>query len=513
MKTKVFKIINIVLLVVAVIMLIIGLIIVNSDVNRAAEEAEKQTYSSEHIAISPISKTESMSGSNYVTEITFCIKNNSIHNISLISGNMEFYYGDIKLGSGNISFDKDITALTSATITIEFKGYNDVYRKIYETPYENLGLTYQITSILFDNADNTSTHWQYNNSEVKWIKTAAANTPSEMPVKVEDVYLDQSSVTLEIGENTSLVAYIYPENATDSSIEWNSSDPLVATVDNNGNVSALAEGEAIIYATNEASGKFATCTINVWRDYPDFYFTTTSFTTSNYDFCSGMKISRYRGSESAITIPTKYKADNVVAIGEALFQDYISLTSITIPNSVRRIDTNAFSGCINLRSVYYTGSIEEWAEIDFVNYLANPLYNGADLYINGSKVTDVKISGYVSQSAFAGSKIESLTVTGSSSISGGAFYECNSLKIVNIHEGLSSIEDVAFADCANLTTIFLPSSLNYIGEQAFRNCTSLTRINYAAQKSWWNAISKGYRWNNNTGEYTIYCTDGNILKI
>ena len=42
-----------------------------------------------------------------------------------------------------------------------------------------------------------------------------------------------------------MVAYVYPENATDSSVEWNSSDPLVATVDNNGNVSALAEGEAI----------------------------------------------------------------------------------------------------------------------------------------------------------------------------------------------------------------------------------------------------------------------------
>lgn len=512
MKTKVFKTLNILLLITAIIMLIVSIIIVNSDYKKAAEEAEKETYSSEYILISVTDKSESISGGSYVTKISFIIQNNSIHNISSIYGNMGFYFGDIKLGNGNISFNTAVDASSSDTTVIEFKGNTEVYQKLYETPYDNLGLTYQITSIVFDNSDNTSTHWQYNNSEAKWIKIADANTPSEMPVKVEDVYLDQSSVTLEIGENTSLVAYIYPENATDSSIEWNSSDPLVATVDNNGNVSALAEGEAIIYATNEASGKFATCTINVWRDYPDFYFTTTSFTTSNYDFCSGMKISRYRGSESAITIPTKYKADNVVAIGEALFQDYISLTSITIPNSVRRIDTNAFSGCINLRSVYYTGSIEEWAEIDFVNYLANPLYNGADLYINGSKVTDVKISGYVSQSAFAGSKIESLTVTGSSSISGGAFYECNSLKIVNIHEGLSSIEDVAFADCANLTTIFLPSSLNYIGEQAFRNCTSLTRINYAAQKSWWNAISKGYRWDNNTGEYRIYCTDGTIGK-
>lgn len=512
MKIKVFKILNVILMIVAGIMLIVGLVIVHSDIKKAAEEAERETYSSEYILISATDKSEFISGGKYVTKISFIIQNNSVHNISSVYGNMEFYFGDIKLGDGNISFNTVVEASSSDTTVIEFKGNTDVYQKLYETPYENLGLTYQITGIVFDNSDNTSTHWQYNNSEAKWIKRADVNTPNEMPVKVEDVYLDQSSITLEIGENTYLTAYVYPENATDSSIKWNSSDPLVATVDNNGNISALAEGEAIIYATNEASGQFATCTINVWRDYPDFNFTTTSFTTSNYDYCSGMRISRYKGSESVITLPTKYKADNVVAVGEALFQDYISLTNITIPNSVRRIDTNAFSGCINLRSVYYTGSIEEWAEIDFVNYLANPLYNGADLYINGSKVTDVIISGYISQSAFAGSKIESLTVTGSSSIVGGAFYKCNSLKTVNIHEGLSSIGEIAFSDCVNLTAIFLPSSLNHIGDQAFRNCTSLTSINYAAQQSWWNAISKEYQWDNNTGEYTIYCTNGTIDK-
>ena len=352
-------------MIVATITLIIGLIVIQIDINNVANEAKKQTYSSEYIEISAINKTESVSGSNYVTEITFNIQNNSIHNITSVSGNMEFYYGEIKLGNGNISFNKDIEASSSDTTTIEFKGYSEVYQKLYETPYENLGLTYQITSILFDNSDNTSTHWQYANSEVKWIKKADPDTPSEMPVKVEAIYLDTYSALIEIGEKIALTATIYPYDATDPSIEWTSSNISVATVDNNGLVTAINEGEAIIYATNVDSGNCAGCNINVYREYSDFYFTS-----SNYNYHSGINVSRYRGSERVIAIPAQYKAEKVISIGSELFQDYTSLTSITIPDSVEVIGTNAFSGCTSLQSVYYTGTIEEWAQIDFTNYLA-----------------------------------------------------------------------------------------------------------------------------------------------
>lgn len=176
MKTKVFKIINIVLLVAAVIAMIVGLVIVSSDDKKAAEAAEKETFSSEYISIAATGKTESVSGSRYVSKITFNVRNDSIHTVQRIQGEMKFYDGDTEFGSGNIFFERDIAPSSSETITITFEGSSNVYRRIYEIPYEDLGITYKITSIVFEKADASRIEWTYNNAAVKWLKTAASGS-------------------------------------------------------------------------------------------------------------------------------------------------------------------------------------------------------------------------------------------------------------------------------------------------------------------------------------------------
>lgn len=67
------------------------------------------------------------------------------------------------------------------------------------------------------------------------------------------------------------------------------------------------------------------------------------------------------------------------------------------------------------------------------------------------------------------------------------------------------------------TDIVIPSSYRglpvvAISAEAFRDCTSLASIAYSGTKAQWRAISKKYDWNYNTGNYTIYCTDGNLEK-
>ena len=78
---------------------------------------------------------------------------------------------------------------------------------------------------------------------------------------VTGVKLDKESMTLAIGNEQILVATVTPENATDKSVTWSSSNTSVATVDQNGKVTAVAEGEAIITATTKDKGFKATCTV------------------------------------------------------------------------------------------------------------------------------------------------------------------------------------------------------------------------------------------------------------
>lgn len=79
-------------------------------------------------------------------------------------------------------------------------------------------------------------------------------------VPVSSVSLNQSSVTKYIGDNFQLSATVLPDDASDKSLTWTSSDRNKATVDNNGNVTILAAGTVTISAT-AYNGVSASCVI------------------------------------------------------------------------------------------------------------------------------------------------------------------------------------------------------------------------------------------------------------
>ena len=86
----------------------------------------------------------------------------------------------------------------------------------------------------------------------------------EIPTLSTSIALNQTTATLEVTETITLIATILPENATDKSVEWSSSDETVAVVDENGVVTAISIGEAVITATTaDGSNLSASCKVTV----------------------------------------------------------------------------------------------------------------------------------------------------------------------------------------------------------------------------------------------------------
>ena len=80
-------------------------------------------------------------------------------------------------------------------------------------------------------------------------------------VPVASVELNQTTLELIAGKEATLTATVKPDDATNKTVTWSSNNETVATVDNNGKVTAKAAGEAII--TAKAGDKTATCTVTV----------------------------------------------------------------------------------------------------------------------------------------------------------------------------------------------------------------------------------------------------------
>ena len=117
-------------------------------------------------------------------------------------------------------------------------------------------------------ANKVGTTKIYVNSEYDRYKRASITvTVTSGIIPVESVTLNKNIVTLEKGDTFKLCADVLPYNATNKSIIWSSSDSAVATVSNNGVITAKSGGWTFIYAeANDGSKKKAICYVEVTED-------------------------------------------------------------------------------------------------------------------------------------------------------------------------------------------------------------------------------------------------------
>ena len=75
--------------------------------------------------------------------------------------------------------------------------------------------------------------------------------PEPSAVAVTGVTLKKTSISIQVDDKETLIATVLPEDATNKNISWKSDKPEIASVNANGKVTGVAEGEATITVTTE----------------------------------------------------------------------------------------------------------------------------------------------------------------------------------------------------------------------------------------------------------------------
>ncbi|WP_326514173.1 Ig-like domain-containing protein [Clostridium intestinale] len=106
-------------------------------------------------------------------------------------------------------------------------------------------------------------------------------------VVINEISLNKTSLSLNIGQTEDLIATVKPDNAENKKVIWASSDETVATVDENGKVTAIKAGNVTITAkTTDGTNLTATCDVTVVQPSNDrgiLAITMTNGQTKEYD--------------------------------------------------------------------------------------------------------------------------------------------------------------------------------------------------------------------------------------
>lgn len=140
-------------------------------------------------------------------------------------------------------------------------------------------------------------------------KTATCQVTGYLPfVSVNDVKLDKSAAVLNASNNDEktiqLNVIIYPYNATNKDVTWQSSDPSIATVDQTGKVTALKKGTVEITVTSKDGNISKTCIIKIDED-----ISITSFTITD---SNGNELTQNSVLEIAEGLATEIKVVGIV---------------------------------------------------------------------------------------------------------------------------------------------------------------------------------------------------------
>ena len=232
--------------------------------------------------------------------------------------------------------------------------------------------------------------------------------------EVGSIILSQNALTMQPGETAQLTAKVLPETAEDKTVTWSTGDPAVATVSEDGLVTAVADGLTTI--TAQAGGKTATCTVKVKTvtGLTSFDFTTAADKDAVLAVWDVIRENGEKWSvdENGLTIKTEegdlYTSTNTAknmfyqeADGDWLVETAITLNKVPA-ESYQQVAILAYQDDDNYLKVGYQGNSSSTTKVEinseqngsFADATASVEFSGTAIWFRLQKQGDTYTAWY-----------------------------------------------------------------------------------------------------------------------
>lgn len=235
----------------------------------------------------------------------------------------------------------------------------------------------------------------------------------------------------------------------------------------------------------------------VGNDIPEdqiiYYWSNEKASVNNLDMLSHTFVN---GKGKIICKNTITKIPNLAFSNNAI-------TSFKLPSTVTSIESSAFANC-NITDINITDNITSvgsqafsgCSKVEFIKISGKDKSMGAGCFMNTGEALTIN-SNITGPRIFYSSSIGSASIMKTKSIGKEWFKDSKQLLYVYLKdESVETIEDMAFYDCSSLKSINIPESVSKLGKYVFRGCSSLYVDNGAIQY----ADTAAVRFSNNSLE-------------
>lgn len=238
--------------------------------------------------------------------------------------------------------------------------------------------------------------------------------------------------------------------------------------------------QAMAYEWTDANGVTWTFSRN------NYWYNNEEGVNTNHYYYTITGVANY--GDEVVVPETVYDGETpytVEAIGSSVFQNNLTLSSVTLPTTIKFIDGYAFSGCTGLTTVVGIDNCERIQNGAFQNCsslasidLSNCLYVGSSAFYSCSNLTSVvsidKCKTVDSWAFYNCTALQEVDLSDNVGIGYSAFNTCTSLRAVGSLKG-ATIGSYAFCTCQNLTTVDISQSVS-LGSNAFSDCINLASV-------------------------------------